>query len=90
MSNTGILAKATLNVEEVNANSDKHYPVVKYTAYKTNDKKNGNSVFKNKAKIGREIIYSLLDKGFFDHPFDVGIIALKYDLNRLPKNKKQE
>ncbi|KKM50397.1 hypothetical protein LCGC14_1556130 [marine sediment metagenome] len=90
MSNSGILAKATLSVQEVNANSNMNYPVVKYLAYQTNDKKKGDSVFKNKAKVGREILYSLLDEGFFDHPFDVAIVALKYDLDRLPKNRKQE
>lgn len=90
MSNTGILAKAKLEVQEVNANSNKKYPVLKYKAYETNDRKNRDSVFKNKAKVGREILYSLLDKGFFHHPYDVGIAALQYDLDRLPKNRKQE
>jgi len=90
MSNSGILAKATLSVQEVNANSNMNYPVAKYLAYQTNDKKKGDSVFKNKAKVGREILYSLLDEGFFGHPFDVAIAALKYDLDRLPKNRKQE
>ncbi len=90
MSNTGILAKATLSIQEVNANSDMNYPVVKYLAYQTNNKKTGDSDFKKKAKVGREILYSLLDKGFFDHPFDVAIASLRYDLDRLPKNKKQE
>ena len=89
MSNSGILAKATLNIQEVNANSNMSYPVSKYLAYQTSDKKKGDSVFKNKAKVGREILYSLLDKGFFDHPFDVAIAALRYDLDRLPKNRKQ-